>query len=1047
MGPAAPSLTGPPAPGAERPRSPDAVGGAHVHPVGARCHHDPVSRLSIDAPLVGREAELLALHAALADARDGRPGAVLLAGDAGAGKTRVLQAFAEAAAGAGTTVLRGHCVDFGAAGLPYLAFAEALGSHLSATSSAVPAGLAALLGHPGGDRPAPDAPDGHDGPAESSAVEVGRMQLFEQVARHVGALAADAPVLLVLEDLHWADPSSRDLLRYLLGRMRRERVLVVASYRSDDLHRAHPVRGLLGDLSRLPHVRRVELAPFDAEGMAAFLAALAGGPVPASVLRRVLARSEGNAYFAEELFAAGDRPGVPDGLAEVLLDRLERLGPAARHVARLAAVGGRRVADDLLLAVSGLDRAALDEALREAVHAQVLRAEGERYAFRHALLQEAVYADLLPGERSRWHGAYVAALAAPTGPAGGGDGPGTAAELAHHALAAHDLPTALAASVRAAEDATELLAPREALAHLERAIELFDSVPGATEVAGLDGVELHRRAAGYANRCGRVERAVALAREALRRAEDGGDAVRVALLHHRLAQHLIAAERVPDALPHAERAVAAYEAATGSAEPDGRDPAWALAGLARVLMLADRPGARDVAERAHAAAVRLALPDVEADTLATLAVVHSGGQVPDSVVDARLLQALQRARESTDVLTELRASVNLSWSRYSRGDVTGALEVLEASCDRAATAGLRWSPMSVELRVLRRVVRYVAGRWGDNPDGDSDLAPDAAAARLAASGLYVQVGRGDAGADAAVQRLVALRGLDLQVQLGVDGCLAELRRWQGRPDEAADLARAAADDLARCFGADQMGVVWLGAVEVAALADVAEEAALRDDDTVVATLHARAAERVAALDAVYGEVLAAAPDPRHRPGPEAVAWLARGRAELSRFPGAGGHGPWREALAAFGYGYPFEDARCRLGLAGSLLRASRRGDDGWVEAEQLLARAAATADGLGARPLAEAVATLARRAGVALGPDPADGGAAAPGAVVLTAREQDVLRLVARGWTNRRVGAELYISEKTVSVHLSNVMAKLGASGRTDAVSRAHRAGLLPLLR
>jgi tetratricopeptide (TPR) repeat protein len=102
----------------------------------------------------------------------------------------------------------------------------------------------------------------------------------------------------------------------------------------------------------------------------------------------------------------------------------------------------------------------------------------------------------------------------------------------------------------------ELLAPREALAHLERAIELFDSVPDAASVAGLDAVELHRRAAGYADRCGRVERAVALAREALRRAEGDGDPGRVALLHHRLAQHLIAAERVAEALPHAEQAVA-----------------------------------------------------------------------------------------------------------------------------------------------------------------------------------------------------------------------------------------------------------------------------------------------------------------------------------------------------------------------------------------------------------------------------------------------------------------------------------------------------------
>lgn len=1029
-----------------------------------------VPRPSIDAPLVGRARELGELTRALDSARGGRPNAVLLAGDAGAGKTRLLEAFADQAAASGTTVLRGHCVDFGAAGLPYLAFAEAVGAHLSATGAAVPPVLATLLGQAApsaataasgsagggvvGGAVVTASDPGSDTAGHASAVEVGRMQLFESVARFVGALASTAPVLVVLEDLHWADPSSRDLLRYLLGRMRREQVLVVASYRSDDLHRSHPVRGLLGDLGRLPHVQRVELSPFDERGMAAFLEALAGAPVPPSTVRRVLERSEGNAYFAEELFAAGDRPGVPDGLAEVLLDRLERLGETARQVARLASVGGRRVADELLLAVCGLDRATLDEALREAVSAQVLRAEGERYAFRHALLQEAVYADLLPGERSRWHGAYVRALSAV-----GADGPGSAAELAHHALAAHDLPTALVASVRAAEAATDMLAPREALAHLERAIELYDSVPDAASATGMDAVDLYRRAAGYASRCGRVERAVALARAALQRAEADEDPRRVALLDHRLAQHLIAADRVADALGHAERAVAGYEAAarrdvatapadgaaTGTEPTVDRDHAWALAGLARALMLSGRPEAREVAERAKQAAVALGAPDVEADTLATLAVVHHDAEVPADVVDARLLQALERARESTDVLTELRASVNLSWSRYGRGDVTGALDVLEAACDRAAATGLRWHMLAVELRTLRRVARYVAGRWVLRSEAESDLAPDAAAARLAAAELYVQVGRGDTAAEAAAQRLVPARGLDVQVQLGVDGCLAELRRWTGRPDEAADLARAGADELVRNHGEDQLGVIWLGAVEVAALADVAGEAALRRDSSVVASLRRRAAERVAALDAVHAEAVAATDA---RPGPEAVAWLSRAHAELSRFdllvedrpdPGAA-TAAWRGALDAFGYGYPYEEARCRLGLAETLLTCSPRGGDAWDEAGRLLAEAEQVAVRLGARPLAERVAALARRAGITPGEEDR---ATATTPVALTSREQDVLRLVARGWTNKRVGAALFISEKTVSVHLSNVMAKLGATGRTDAVSRAHRAGLL----
>jgi hypothetical protein len=464
-------------------------------------------------------------------------------------------------------------------------------------------------------------------------------------------------------------------------------------------------------------------------------------------------------------------------------------------------------------------------------------------------------------------------------------------------------------------------------------------------------------------------------------------------------------------------------------------------------MLAGRPEARDLAEQAHAAAVRLAAPDVEADTLATLAVVHSLGEVPASVVDARLLQALQRARESTDVLTELRASVNISWSRYTRGDVAGALEVLEASCDRAAASGLRWSPLAVELRVLRRVVRYVAGRWGDNPDGDADLAPDVAAARLAAAGLHVQVGRGDPGAEAAVQRLVAARGLDLQVQLGVDGCLADLRLTQGRPDEAADIARAAADDLWRCFGTDQMGVIRLGAVEVAALADVAEEAALRHDDAVVAALHERAAARVARLEALYG------PDtrpparrsraPRRSPGWPAAApscpgspasptaatrttpgggrWPRSATATRSRRPGAGSAWP----------------GRCCAARAGAT-RAGGRPRSCWPRRRR--------------RPTSSAPARWRPR----WPPWPAGPAWCCPATTATRPTRRSrrwrspLASRTCSGWSpgagrTGGSGAELFISEKTVSVHLSNVMAKLGASGRTDAVSRAHRAGLLPL--
>ncbi|WP_336923112.1 AAA family ATPase [Aquipuribacter sp. SD81] len=1042
--------------------------------------------MSLDAPLVGREAELDRLLDRFGAAAAGRPGAVLLAGDAGAGKTRLVEAFADLVAGRGAVVLRGHCVDFGAAGLPYLAFAEAVGAYLAATGRPVPDGLRPLLGAdaspagPGATGQAPDrsrpAPPPADAVADATAVEVGRLRLFEAVAGFVGRLAEEQPVVVVVEDLHWADPSSRDLLRYLLGRMRRERVLVVTSHRSDDLHRSHPVRALLGDLARLPHVERVEVRPFDLPGMTRFLTTLAGRDVPVSTVQRVLQRSEGNAYFAEELFAAGDRPGVPDGLADVLLARLERLGPAARQVARVASVGGRRVDDTLLAEVCGLPRHELDDALREAVSAQVLRAEGERFAFRHALLQEAVYDDLLPGERRRWHGAYAGVLRqvveAPAGASG--QVRGSAAELAHHSLAAHDVPTGLTASVRAADEAVDRLAPREALAHLERAIELYDSVPDAAERLGQDDVDLHRRAAGLASRSGQVERAVSLARAALERAHAAGDDHRAGVLHHRLAQHLIASERTGEALEHARAAVRtlgvgdfAVTAVCDGPDEVVRDRAWALAGLARALMLAGKPGARLAGERALAVAVEAGLPDVEADALATVAVAlgeeAAGGAdaaAAGQVADERLVQAVARSRSAGDLLTELRACVNLGWARYGRGAVPEALAVADEAVERAGAAGLLWSPLAVELRVLRRLARYMTGHWRTRPEADTDLAPDTPAARLAAIDLYVAVARGDDTAEAAVERLVPLRGLDVGVQVVVDGCLAELRRWQGRPEEAADVARAARDDLVRVLGDERLAAVWFGAVEVAALADVAEEALLRHDAARAAGLARRALARGRAVEELVAEA-AAHPDPRERPGPEARAWQARLRAELTRLrpvlPVAapdGGQAPddavpgprdgdldpvpaWREALAAFAVlGHPYEQARCRLGLAAALLGSGARGAAA-EEVEPLLAEVRRTAAELGAAPLSAQVDALERRAGL--------GEAGAGADAVLTAREREVLRLVAQGLTNRQVGARLFISEKTVSVHLSNAMAKLGASGRTEAVTLAHRTGLLPL--
>lgn len=250
---------------------------------------------SFIAPVVGREAELARLSEVLQGARAGEARAVLLAGDAGVGKTRVLDEAGKRAAGAGMTVVVGHCVDLGDVGLPYLPFTEILG-----VLAADERFSAVVAGHPVAERLL--------GSGTDAVRDVdGRLRLFEGIAGLLAAVADVAPLLLVLEDLHWADQSSRDLLRFLLGRgVLRRRLAVFASYRADDLHRRHPLRPLLAELVRLPAVERLELRPLPDPEVARLVRALERRPLPETTVRRIVERAEGNAFYAEELLAATD---------------------------------------------------------------------------------------------------------------------------------------------------------------------------------------------------------------------------------------------------------------------------------------------------------------------------------------------------------------------------------------------------------------------------------------------------------------------------------------------------------------------------------------------------------------------------------------------------------------------------------------------------------------------------------------------------------------------------------------------------------------------
>ena len=385
--------------------------------------------------MVGRDGELGRLLNLLDDAEAGRSVVALVSGDAGVGKTRLVSEVTRLAAARGFTVLSGQCAELGDS-VPYLPLADALRGAAQSTGvrdalSSRPA-LSRLL------------PEGGEGPiADSDRSGLARQQMLGGVLGLLAELAAAAPVLLVLEDLHWADASTRDLVTFLSRMLHRERVALIGSYRTDDLHRRHPLRPVVAELLRLPSVIAVELAPLDPSALAEHLTATAPARIDATELNDIVTRAEGNAYYAEELLAAsvssdpGQRSVLPAGLAALLLSRVEQLSDATQQVLRAAAVAGRKADDELVRAASGLAAAEYEGAVREAVTHQLLVPHGtEGYVFRHALLREAVYADLLPGERTRLHATMCSLLADEQRLTM----PGTAAELAQHCLASHDIP-------------------------------------------------------------------------------------------------------------------------------------------------------------------------------------------------------------------------------------------------------------------------------------------------------------------------------------------------------------------------------------------------------------------------------------------------------------------------------------------------------------------------------------------------------------------------------------------------------------------------------
>ncbi|MQY12151.1 hypothetical protein SRB5_22810 [Streptomyces sp. RB5] len=1000
---------------------------------------------------VGRTHEMKTLDSALARAAAGEPQALIVGGEAGVGKSRLLEEFLRTARTAGAVTAVGGCLELGADGLPFAPLVTALrrlqrelGSDaLAAAAAGREAELARLL---------PDL-----APAPSPADAEGRARLYEVTARLLERLAAGRTVVLALEDLHWADGSTRDLVGYLFRTLQDTRLLLLLTYRSDDVHRRHPLRPFLAEADRSRTVRRIELPRLTEEETAGQIAGIRGRP-DADLARRIHARAEGNPFFVEEL-ATGSGGCIGDSLRDLLLVRVERLPDRAQQVVRIAAEGESRMEYGLLAAVCGLSEDDLLDALRAAVAGQVLvpveddRAGGS-YRFRHSLLQEAVCDDHLPGECARLHRRFAEALAADPGLVGREE---QLTRLAWHWYYGREPAKALPAVLDASAQARRRYAYAEQYALLHRALELWDEVPAevragvrpfdaaenypagsaAGAVAGADLLAEVVVAARYA---GEFERALTVARRALRQLgeeypgllEDAGGAVpdgvreRAAwfwLQRERLAQDLGRGDGHEE-LSRARRLVADLAPCTVRAEVLTAD-------ACRMMLTEAGPAALRAAERARTLAARTGPEAVELGARVTRAVLLcETGETERGITELTL--ARERARIGGYHHAAVRAEINLSAELAALGRSAEAVEIAVTGAHTAAAQGRRDYQVFCLVNQIEALIPL--GRW------DEAAAVVERAAQIRTAGVEPRAGIGFHGV-----RLALWRGRTEGMRERIDAIADDLGPLARRPSAALafasvriELATALGDFTAARGEAERvLDIGWTPGTHVLAWPLLHLAAAAESAGRGLTALDEGRPEFLRRLRAT------AAGLPRAAPVWAAYALLVE--AEADRAEGVLRPGPWQRAAALFeSLDRPYQLALARLRRAEALLGTSGRPSaDARARARELLADVHETAARLRAVRLREEADQLASRTRVPftrIPPPPAPDDPLSP--FGLTARERDVLRLVSLGRTNRQIAGELFISPKTASVHVSNLMAKLGVSGRGEAAALSHRLGV-----
>src|SRR5215469_15860484 len=835
------------------------------------------------AVFVGRARELAELDAALGRVREGRPSAVLVGGEAGVGKSRLVGEFGARARAAGAVrVLSGYCLDLSAEGLPFAPFTGVLRDLIHDLGAD---GLAALLPGQGARELARLLPElGEPGiggdPGEA------RARMFEQVLALLERLAEAGPVVLVIEDAHWSDRSTRDLLAFLVGNQRAlHGVLIMVTFRSDELRRGHPLRPVLAELDRLGWVARLEVPRLSHREGRELMASVLGREPEPELAERVFRRSEGNPLFLGALLGSGGAGSeLPESLRDLVLADVQLMPAETQRVLEALAVAGQRCGHGLLAAATGLGDWELFAALRLAVSANVLVPDGDGYAFRHALIREAVLGQVLPGERTRWHARLAEVLAADPSLVP----PGRAViEQAHHWYFAHDLPRALASAWQAADAAGRSLAHAEKLDMLARVLELWPALPDAAQSIGASHVSVLESAVNAALAAGEDNRGVGFATVALAEIDPAAEPARA-------GQMLKARAEMRWNLGHAEGIDDLREALRllPADAPGAAARAQVLGWLATWQGTSGRAEIRAAAEEA----VRLARKsgDSEAEALALLAVaeLHRDysalplellGQVRTLAVKARAYDAVLQAAVYESHLLE-GAGEHERAARAARQGVASAQEYGLAR----RTGTLLAANLAEPLMLL--------GRWDEAAEVIEhalDLSPApwtravllqlAAAMALARGDLPGAVGSAAASRSARArdrywdQNHLPLARLEIEMHLA-----------QGRPGDALAVAGQALDRFALL---DSPRYAWpLLVVGARACAEAVTEAAQARDEgladrarrllerlrglaeTMVATGRLQEAHRLTfAAEAARAGDAAATPGTDPRPAWEAAA--------------------------------------------------------------------------------------------------------------------------------------------------------------------------------